>query len=254
LVLTNPRPEDDHISSYYQSQDYISHTNKASSLIDWIYLRARKYTLSWKLRIINTASSKSKTLLDYGCGTGAFLQYCQQHDWNVQGIEPSAEARSMASKIVGRNIVPDINQLTDLTYDVITLWHVLEHVPDLNGTIQKLKDKLTDNGTMFIAVPNHTSWDGKRYREHWAGYDVPRHLWHFSQSTMKTLFAKNDLKVVGILPMKLDAYYISLLSEKYKRQNTSVGGMITAFVNGFRSNLNANHNNEYSSLIYVIKK
>jgi 2-polyprenyl-3-methyl-5-hydroxy-6-metoxy-1,4-benzoquinol methylase len=254
FLMTNPRPDDGVIGAYYKSEDYISHTNKAASLIDSIYLRARRYTLRWKLQILNNTNPKEKTLLDYGCGTGAFIHFLQQNNWNVNGIEPSDDARLIASNLTGREISSSIPQLTASTFNVITLWHVLEHVPNLDETIQQLRAKLDDNGTMFIAVPNHSSWEAKKYQSHWAGYDVPRHLWHFSQTTMNSLMTKNNLKIVNTIPMKLDAFYISLLSEKYKRQSSSLLGMIKAFLSGLRSNQDAKTNNEYSSLIYVIKK
>jgi 2-polyprenyl-3-methyl-5-hydroxy-6-metoxy-1,4-benzoquinol methylase len=254
FTFTSPRPADETIGSYYQSTDYISHTNKAASLIDGIYLRARNYTLNWKLDLITAAAKSSpKNLLDYGCGTGAFMTHCHENQWEVTGVEPSPEARKIA-KEANENVLSSVESLKQQKFSIITLWHVLEHVPNLNETLLKLRASLADNGTMFIAVPNHNSWDGKHYDKYWAGYDVPRHLWHFSQTTMTLLLKNNNLKLINTVPMKLDSYYISLLSEKYKTGKTSLAGMVKAFVNGTRSNLAAKSNNDFSSLIYVVKK
>jgi 2-polyprenyl-3-methyl-5-hydroxy-6-metoxy-1,4-benzoquinol methylase len=258
FTLTNPQPPQTDIGRYYQSDEYISHTNKASSLIDRIYLYARNYTLKWKLGLIDhaTESDPAKTqkrLLDFGCGTGAFIQYCRQNDWTVSGVEPSSQARQLAQRD-NPNVFESLNQCTENTYDIITLWHVLEHVPNLDITLQQLKEKLSVNGTMFIAVPNYKSWDGNHYNSYWAGYDVPRHLWHFSQSTMTLLLQKNNLNLVATIPMKLDAFYICLLSEKYKTGKMSIASMAVAFMKGLKSNWTAKKNNEYSSLIYVIRK
>lgn len=252
--ITTPRPANNEIAKYYQSEDYISHTNKAASLIDRIYLLARRYTLSWKLNLLHQYSTGTKTLLDYGCGTGAFLQYAQQHQWEITGIEPASDARKIAIQQTKATVHSSVNELGEHQINIITLWHVLEHVPDLNHTLQQLANTLEKNGTMFIAVPNYNSWDAKLYKEHWAGFDVPRHLWHFSQKTMAILASKNNLKIVKTIPMKLDAFYISLLSEKYKQNKVSIIGLAKAFVNGLRSNVHARNTTEYSSLIYVIKK
>lgn len=255
FVLTSPRPDDSVLGKYYLSDDYISHTNQAKSLIDKVYLIARNYTLAWKRKlIIKHCTRVESKLLDYGCGTGAFLHATMQDGWKAFGVEPSKEAREEAQKVTQSKVYQSFEEIHDNTFDAITLWHVLEHVPDLNQLLQKLKSILSENGTMFIAVPNHSSWDGDNYKEYWAGYDVPRHLWHFSHETMKTLVENNGLKLKEIIPMKLDSFYISLLSEKYKKGNTTITGMLTAFKNGLKSNILATRNGQYSSLIYIVKK
>jgi 2-polyprenyl-3-methyl-5-hydroxy-6-metoxy-1,4-benzoquinol methylase len=211
--------------------------------------------LSWKLRIINKQSRKSgkSFLLDYGCGTGQFLQKCQADGWHIQGVEPSEHARSLSSRLTQTSIAPNLDNPAARTFEIITLWHVLEHIPDLNETLQSLRTALTDSGTMFIAVPNHNSWDAKHYKQYWAGYDVPRHIWHFTQSNMKSLLKRHDLRIINTLPMKLDAFYVSLLSEKYQRKPQATM-FIKAIINGIRSNYFAHKQNEYSSLIYIVKK
>ncbi|SKC74922.1 class I SAM-dependent methyltransferase [Ohtaekwangia koreensis] len=255
LLITSPRPDDSSIGEYYLSEDYISHSAKAKSAIDKIYLIARNYTLEWKQKLLKQHSQKGAgKILDYGCGTGTFLQSCRNYGWNVFGVEPSDLARKEAENSVQQTVYQSLNSLQEDSFDIITLWHVLEHVPDLDNTIQQLRSKLANTGTMFIAVPNHSSWDGSNYKEDWAGYDVPRHLWHFSRENMSMLMKKNGLRVERTIPMKLDSFYISLLSEKYRRGTNTIGGMLSAVINGMKSNMLARKTGEYSSLIYIIKK
>ncbi|RAW03166.1 class I SAM-dependent methyltransferase [Pseudochryseolinea flava] len=254
FILTNPQPDSANLANYYISQDYISHTNKANSIIDRLYLIARQYTLRWKKNIIHRNSS-GRDLLDFGCGTGSFIQYMQTQGWNTFGFEPSPAARKIAQHITHNDVFSDIAELNESMFDVITLWHVLEHVPDLNQTIETLKKHLSTNGIILIAVPNHDSPDRKKYKANWAAYDVPRHLWHFNQHSLQHLFLKHGLRIVKTIPMKLDSYYISLLSEKYKNGNkSSFFHLPKAFIAGLMANISASRSNNYSSLIYIIKK
>ena len=252
FLITTPRPDDQNIGSYYLSEDYISHTDKPASLIDRIYLLARGFTLQWKLSLIGTQNAQGK-ILDYGCGTGNFLEKCRENNWSIFGVEPSSEAREIHGEGIKTKIFKSIDDVQENNFDVITLWHVLEHVPDLNATVKKLKSKLSDGGTIFIAVPNPLSWDAKRYKEHWAAYDVPRHLWHFTQDTMKDLLQNNGLSIIKTIPMKLDAFYICLLSEKYKTGKKGILNMIKAALSGWRSNMSARTTTQYSSIIYIVK-
>jgi len=256
LVFTNPIPDPARLGDYYLSDDYISHSQKATGLIDKIYVVARSFTLKWKLALIQKyAGTQPKTILDYGCGTGDFLNACKEKSWSIAGVEPSDKARALAAGQTHEQIAESLKEVERKEFNTITLWHVLEHIEDLNHTLQQLKDKLAITGTLLIAVPNHAAWDGTHYGPYWAGYDVPRHLWHFTQDTMKILLTNNNLKLVDIVPMKLDAYYISLLSEKYKANGKAgVPGMIIAAAKGLRSNLNARKNKNYSSLIYIVRK
>jgi 2-polyprenyl-3-methyl-5-hydroxy-6-metoxy-1,4-benzoquinol methylase len=206
-------------------------------------------------RISNRLESSGK-LLDVGCGTGEFLKAAKKDGWQVFGYEPSTEARSKADALIAENIKPSLSIVrnTGNKFDVVTLWHVLEHVESLNDTIDELKEMLTLHGSMYIAVPNHRSWDSQHYRDHWAAYDVPRHIWHFNIQNMKQLMAKHGLTIAEIIPMRLDAFYVSLLSEKYlSGKKLSVSSLMKALVNGARSNYIAQKTMEYSSLIYVVK-
>jgi len=256
FVFTSPRPDENTLSNYYASASYISHTNKANSLINRLYLIARRRTLQWKISLLQKYSNTENVkILDYGCGTGEFLHACKEKNWNVNGIEPSSTARDQAAKKTQVQITSSIAEQLDNDFDIITLWHVLEHVSNLTEITQQLKTKLKSTGVLIIAVPNHKSWDAKHYKEYWAGYDVPRHLWHFSQKNIEQLTKNTGLKIVASKPMLLDAFYISLLSEKYRSNNkTTAIGLIKAFLNGLISNVKAKKNNEYSSLIYIISK
>jgi 2-polyprenyl-3-methyl-5-hydroxy-6-metoxy-1,4-benzoquinol methylase len=255
LLATSPRPDDEKIGTYYQSSDYISHTSKAASTIDRIYLIAREFTLGWKENLVRKHTKAAQQILDYGCGTGDFLSYCAQRNWKISGVEPAVSARAIASSKTNVPIHSDIKELSNERYSAITLWHVLEHVPDLNLILTELRSHLAKDGTLFIAVPNHESFDAKYYQSYWAGYDVPRHLWHFNPESMKILLDKNGLQVTQTYPMKLDSFYVSLLSEKYiNNGKATLFSLIKAFFLGVTSNLKAITTGKYSSLIYVCKK
>ncbi len=253
LVFTNPRPDDDQLHKYYESENYVSHADKAANFVDSIYHIARSFTLKWKHRLlVQHAITTPHTVLDFGCGTGSFLSTCKQKGLQIAGVEPSLQARTIAATTTGEQIAQDLRDITG-THDVITLWHVLEHVTDLNETISSLSARLAENGTMFIAVPNLKSDDAAFYRAHWAGFDVPRHLWHFSQQAMTRLLANHNLNIAGMVPMRLDAFYVSLLSEQYLGRKAP-GTFISAIARGLRSNFRAGTTNEFSSLIYIVRK
>jgi len=259
LLVTSPRPSNDKLGRYYTSPAYTSHVNTAKNIIDKIYFRARQFTLKWKLSILENTIliSSQKNLLDFGCGTGEFLKVAKSNGWSTMGMEPSHFARKQADATIAQDIKASTEEVTghNKRFNAITLWHVLEHVENLNETLKTLKDLLEQSGIIFIAVPNHTSWDSEHYKQYWAGYDVPRHLWHFNTKSMQRLLKNHALTVVRIIPMRLDAFYVSLLSEKYRDgKSVSIVGMIKAFFNGLRSNYSARRSMEYSSLIYVIKK
>lgn len=249
--FTNPRPRANELGKYYESDEYISHSNTQKNIIDKIYQAVRHYTISKKIQLVNSLAKRGK-LLDIGCGTGEFLNACKADGWDVSGIEPGERARNYAIKQYSLKVGGEtaLNQLSQHSFDVISLWHVLEHVPDLNARIVEIKTLLKKNGSLIIAVPNSASWDAEYYKQQWAAYDVPRHLYHFTPETIEKLFAKHGFQLSQTLPMKFDSFYVSLLSEKYVHGKTRY---IPAFINGLRSNLNAIGNGNYSSLIYVFK-
>lgn len=251
--FTNPRPNAKEIGRFYQSEEYISHSDKANSPVNFVYKFARKYALSTKKNLINDVAKQTKgRILDYGCGTGHFLQTMDADGWKTYGIEPNEKAREIAkTKSKVKQTLEELD-LKNKKFDVISLWHVLEHIHDLNETINVLKTVLKEKGKIVIAVPNIESYDQQVFQNEWAAYDVPRHLYHFSQETMKTLMLKHGLKVKKIYPMKLDSYYVSLLSNKYKHNKNKY---LNSIITGYKSNSYAkDNNNNYSSLIYIIKK
>lgn len=247
MLVTSPVPAD--LQSYYKSENYISHTDSNKSFFDKVYQKVKNITLQRKLSLINSFKTSEKTILDVGAGTGDFLKVCKNKKWQVTGIEPNLDARKIAER-KGILLKENLFEITNQKFDVITLWHVLEHVEDLKNYISQLKKLLKREGKIIIAVPNFKSYDAKFYKEFWAAYDVPRHLWHFSQCSIHKLFSEVEMIVDDTLPMKFDSYYVALLSEKYK---TGKMKPIKAFYRGFISNLKARTSSQYSSLIYVIK-
>lgn len=251
--FTNPRPDNERLSDYYKSEDYISHTNTSKGIISKLYHVVRNYTLKKKLELVSAYVSRG-TILDYGCGTGMFLKTCSDAGWEAFGMEPDSGARKIASEMK-LSTYEDKKTLTlsldNKQLDAITLWHVLEHVTDLEETLNFFKAKLKPNGVLIIAVPNHTSYDAKHYGEFWAAYDVPRHLYHFEINTVSKLLSQYGFKLSDTKPMKFDSFYVSMLSEKYKTGSIKY---LSAFINGLKSNLKANQAKDYSSVIYVFKK
>ena len=249
MLITYPQPSLENLGKYYESVDYISHTDSKRSLFEKCYHFIKSIALKNKLNLVNSLQPAKGSILDIGAGTGDFLSVVKENGWNTTGIEPSEKAKAIAKR-KGVSFVEQTSELENNSFDVITMWHVLEHVPDLNNQIAELKRLLKPNGTIFIAVPNFKSFDAKYYQEYWAAFDVPRHLWHFSKKSIKLLFAEKDMKLIDDLPMKFDSYYVSLLSEKYKNGSMN---FIKALWVGFKSNQFAKSKKEYSSHIYVIK-
>lgn len=249
LLVTNPKPDEKNLPKYYESDDYISHTDGKRSLFEKAYHFIKNIALKNKLDLIDSLQKGKGNLLDIGAGTGDFLSVAKNNGWITTGIEPSEKAKSIALK-KGVSFVDNTKTLENHSFDVITMWHVLEHVPNPEEQIKELKRLLKPTGTILIAVPNFNSYDAKHYGVFWAAFDVPRHLWHFSKTAIRKLFEKEDLELVQILPMKFDAFYVSLLSEKYKWGKMN---FVSAFFTGLQSNWKARNTKEFSSHIYVIK-
>lgn len=255
MLETSPQPKAEELSGYYESDEYISHTDSKETVVDKLYQIVKKHALANKLKLINSFKTADKNLLDVGCGTGDFLLVCKNNGWRVTGVEPNAKAKIAAeNKLNGKSaseIYPEINQINnEAQFDVITLWHVLEHVPNLEAYISTLKKLLKPNGVLIVAVPNFKSYDANHYKQFWAAFDVPRHLWHFSKKSIHLLFEKHEMGVVKTLPMWFDSFYVSLLSEKYKNGKSN---FLKAFYIGFISNIKAIGTKEHSSLIYLLK-
>lgn len=249
MYVTEPKPSADKLPLYYESEDYISHTDGKRSLFEIAYQVVKEITLSRKQKLLLKHHPKKGAVLDIGAGTGDFLEYLEKKGWETTGIEPNPKAQKLAQK-KGLLLETDISDLSEKKFDVITMWHVLEHVYDLEGQIAWLKEHLQNNGTIFIAVPNFESYDANHYGIHWAGYDVPRHLYHFSKDAIERLFNEVGLTLCDVVPMKFDAFYVSLLSEKYRNGKMNFR---KAILNGLRSNRKAENTGGYSSQIYVLK-
>lgn len=248
MLITHPQPSLEKLPSYYESNDYISHTDGKKTLFEKMYQFVKGIALKNKLKLINLQSEKGK-ILDIGAGVGDFLMTAKNDGWEIIGIEPSEKAKNIAIK-KGVSFVNDVKEIESHSLDVITMWHVLEHVPNLEEQITELKRMIKPNGTIIIAVPNFNSFDANYYGKYWAAFDVPIHLWHFSKTAIQKLFAKEQLELVNVLPMKFDSFYVSLLSEKYK---TGKMNYFKAFWIGLQSNRYGKANSEYSSHIYVLK-
>ncbi|UOR04859.1 class I SAM-dependent methyltransferase [Hymenobacter aerilatus] len=250
--FTNPRPDAAHIGRYYESDEYVSHNSGAAGLINQAYKVARFFTLRRKVALLNRLVPRKGKLLDYGCGTGHFVAAAKADGWQVHGLEPNPRAREEAIGRVGANVgtPEDLSKLPVGSFDAITLWHVLEHVHTLNETLRQLIQLLKPEGVLILAVPNVESLDAQHYRQDWAAYDVPRHLYHFAPNTMRQLLKKYKMQVRETLPMALDAYYVSMLSEKHRAEQGK--GMLAVLKAGYQSNrYAAQHGGQYSSLIYV---
>jgi len=242
----------DKLDHYYKSENYISHTDAKRNWFEKVYQLVKNYTINQKWKLIKKHNNiNSISVLDIGCGTGDFLKYgINKLRVNGVGVEPNNEAAAISSS-KHINVYNNIGELKNNKYDVITLWHVLEHVTDRNDYFNFFRNHLNENGTLIIAVPNFKSFDAHHYKEHWAAWDVPRHLWHFSKKSIEKLAEENNFKLIHIKPMYFDSFYVSLLSEEYK---TGSKNILKAFYIGLVSNIKGIFSKEYSSHIYILKK
>ena len=248
LLYTHPIPKN--LDKYYDSEAYISHTDANKTLFDRLYQLAKRYSLGKKERYARKYCQGKKSLLDVGSGTGDFLLYAAEKNWEVTGIEPNERAvKRSAAK--GIHVYPTLDALQGKSFQIITLWHVLEHLPNLEESIAKIDGLLEDGGTLIIAVPNFKSFDANYYRQYWAAYDVPRHVWHFSRQAIQKLFHDRGFHLTKTIPMWLDAYYVGILSERYKGSGWP---FLKGIWIGCRSNANALVSKEWSSHIYILQK
>ena len=253
LRFTQPIPGISSIGNYYSSANYISHSNTNKGIVNSLYHIVRKFTLSGKRKLIGRVTGLNKgTLLDIGAGTGSFVHHMKNAGWQTTGLEPDPDAIKKALSLHGVSLrsSESIYELPAESFDVITMWHVLEHVHDLQGYLAHIKKICKKGGRIFIAIPNYTSYDAGKYGACWAAYDVPRHLYHFSPASMTILLERHGMKLESIQPMLFDSYYVSLLSEKYKRGKSN---LLKGFWNGFVSNSKAFSNKrKASSIVYII--
>ncbi len=249
MLITYPIPDANDLGKYYESEKYISHTDNNKGVFSFLYQTVKKWSLQKKVRLILSHNSQAGSLLDVGAGTGEFLKAAKEKSWKVTGVEPNQNAVALAQE-KGIVLYPELKDLINQKFDVITLWHVLEHISNLEEVVKELSELLKPGGILVIAVPNYNSYDAKHYKEFWAAYDTPRHLWHFSKNAIIDLF-KENFKLRKIEPMLFDSFYVSLLSEKYK---TGSNFSLKAFWIGLLSNLKGMRSKEYSSHIYIFER
>lgn len=253
FTFTQDPPAPQAIGPYYKSENYISHSDNKEGIVNKLYHQARDYMLSRKHQLVNRLV-KGKKLLDIGTGTGYFLDYMQRKGYDVTGVEIDEDARNYGSQKFGVTIHPPSflkNEAKAGSYDVVTLWHVLEHLYTPLDDLRSSNALLNADGLLVIAVPNYTSKDAKQYGTHWAAYDVPRHLWHFSPETMEKLTTEAGFKIIEMHHMPMDPFYVSIMSSKYKNG----GGLISGAIAGLKSYLNSvTDARQGSSVIYVLKK
>ena len=252
LLFTEPRPKTEEIGKYYQSEEYYSHQENKKGFVPRIYEAVKSVNLKKKYKMA-TKGLKPGKMLEIGCGAGDFLHTMEKHGWTCTGIEPSESAKEIATKKVKATLLnpQEIGQLENESFDLITMWHVLEHVDNLKEEIQQLQRLLKKGGRLVLALPNFKSADAQYYKEYWAAYDVPRHLNHFCRESINNIFKTTDFKRIKTDKLVWDAYYISFMSEKYMNHSLP---LLKGAWKGWRSNCKARKNGEWSSLVYILER
>jgi 2-polyprenyl-3-methyl-5-hydroxy-6-metoxy-1,4-benzoquinol methylase len=252
--FTQDVPPPDEIGKYYQSTDYISHSDTRKGLMNKLYHSGRTWMLKKKYRMVKKAAKRMK-LLDIGCGTGYFAAFMKEKGFTVSGVETDPKARAFAEKEFGIRVYSPADFLghkIEGPFDVITLWHVLEHLDDFNLYFERMLEQLSPGGSLVVALPNCNSLDARFYKELWAGFDVPRHLWHFTPSTLKTLAEKHGLKITKMKRLMLDPFYNSMLSEKYRGSRVF---MLFGIVIGKLAYIESLFNvRKSSSVVYILNR
>ena len=251
LLFTEPRPKPEEIGKYYQSDEYYSHKENKKGFIPRIYESVKKVNLKRKVRMATKGLPTGK-MLEIGCGVGDFIKEMEHKGWDCTGIEPSIDAKAIAQKRIKARLYDptEINTLPDESFDLISMWHVLEHVDDLKEEIRQLQRLLKKGGRLVLALPNFKSYDAQYYKEYWAAYDVPRHLNHFSRETINTIFKNSGFVLKKTDKLIWDAYYISFMSEKYKNHRLP---LMKGVFRGWVSNCKARKTSEWSSLVYFLE-
>ncbi|MCU0473681.1 MAG: class I SAM-dependent methyltransferase [Bacteroidales bacterium] len=255
FVFTQDHPDENNINRYYESDDYISHNDSVKGFSVGLYRLSRRIMLKKKREIVFKITGLNRGhLLDIGSGTGHFISVMKKRKWMVQGIEINDKAREYSVSQRGLDVISPtvISSLPSGSFDCITMWHVLEHFQDPFGYAAEIKRLLKPGGTCIAALPNCMSFDAMHYRDYWAAYDVPRHLWHFTPATFRIFSEKTGFEIKGIRSLPLDVFYISMLSEKYKGTKLY---FITGMIKGFWFYLITLFNDKKSSsIIYLLGK
>lgn len=248
--ITFPQPDEYEFGKYYDSSKYISHSDNSDGIINKLYRQVKKFTILSKKRLIE-GFAPNKNILDIGCGSGDFIGFLKQHNWQISGVEPSKDGSEMCMKKYNFSPYKELKEIQENQFGTITLWHVLEHVETLDDYFTFFKTHLHEKGKLIIALPSFKSFDAKHYGSYWAAYDVPRHLWHFSPKSIEKLASQKGFKQIAVFPMWFDSFYVSMLSEKYK----SGGNIFKAILVGLYSNIQFLLNrHSCSSQIYIFEK
>ena len=254
LRFTSLIPDENEISNYYKSDDYVSHTGKGNSIINRIYRIVQFFTLqSKKKEVIKFSKKNYGSILDIGCGTGKFLKTMKQSRWEIDGVEINETARKIAEKNTGSVILNQADFFrSKQKYDVITLWHSLEHLHKLKRYLQKISISLNANGVMMIAVPNYLSFDADYYNQDWAAYDVPRHLYHFSFDSIIKMMNNFKYRLIQSKQLPFDSFYIALLSElSVRKKHNIIKALWIGWKSYWQGRIDAKRG---SSILYVFKK
>jgi len=254
FIFTQNHPEESESGKYYESEEYISHSDSHKTIFDRIYQLARKIMLNRKKRIVTEICDiRYGSILDIGSGTGNFLKTMKDAGWKTEGIEINVKARDHAKIFFNMTLLSprEINSLPDKSFDCITLWHTLEHFHEPEKYFREIKRLLRPEGTVVVALPNTDSYDARHYGSAWAAYDVPRHLWHFKPDTVALFAERNGFMVSPLGYLPFDVFYISVLSEKYRGArffflSGMTKGLIFSFASIFRKS-------KSSSLIYILR-
>jgi 2-polyprenyl-3-methyl-5-hydroxy-6-metoxy-1,4-benzoquinol methylase len=252
LLYTMPRPKKEKMGEYYKSNEYYSHQENKKGFIPKVYEKVKKTNLKYKYKLATKGLDIGK-MLDIGSGVGDFLHTAESHGWQCIGVEPSEDAKNIARQRTKANLIEsaEIENLPDQMFDVITMWHVLEHIDNLRWQVEQLQRLIKPKGRIVIALPNYKSYDGQYYKEKWAAYDVPRHLNHFNRTTIVKIFNTKGLRLISTDKLKWDAYYISYMSEQYKLHQFP---LLRGALRGWLSNIKARRSGEWSSLVYIFEK
>jgi 2-polyprenyl-3-methyl-5-hydroxy-6-metoxy-1,4-benzoquinol methylase len=252
LIYTNPRPAANEAGPYYHASAYISHSDTNEGIVNKLYHAIRHFTLKSKTNWIEPEKKGNKELLDIGCGNGHFLAAAKDKGWNINGLELDPETAARAASLTGLSIASSLKEISaEKPFQVITLWHVLEHVYELEEYFQFFQRHLAKDGKLLFALPNPASFDANYFGEYWAAYDVPRHIYHFTPATISALAEKYGFKLKKSRGLVFDSFYISLLSNEYKTGNKR---LLHSFLIGLLSNLRAMLGKpNYSSNLYTFE-
>jgi 2-polyprenyl-3-methyl-5-hydroxy-6-metoxy-1,4-benzoquinol methylase len=253
FVYLSPRPTADAIGVYYEVEEYQPHQANARNAADVLYQRVRIWNNRYKRKTIEKYK-KNGNILDYGCGTGEFLLEMNVSGWKTYGYEPLTKAANIARNH-GLNILKSLQNYQGGA-DIITLWHVLEHIHDARGIIKTLQQIMAPEAYLIIAVPNYQSFDAKIFKQNWVAFDAPRHLYHFTPETMTLFLESMNFQIVSYKTLYFDPWYNSLLSAKIEAKNKKFKLLIQSLSKSLIAATIANLQSFFikkrsSSLIYI---